>query len=163
VVLNGFSKAFSMTGWRLGFACGPQPLIAAMLKIHQYSMLCASTASQYAGIEALRDGFATNFVGVEAMKREYNRRRHVIVNGLQEAGLPCHLPGGAFYAFPSIKHLGISSQAFCQALLEEQKVAVVPGDAFGGCGEGHVRISYASSMENIREALARIQAFVQRF
>ena len=160
IVINGFSKAFSMTGWRLGYALGNRELIAAMRKIHQYSMLCAGTTSQYAGIEALKYGFETDFADVDAMVREYNRRRNIIVNGLREIGLECNMPGGAFYAYPSIKSTGLSSQEFCGQLLNSQKVAIVPGDAFGPSGEGYARISYAASIDKIVEALKRIKTFV---
>ncbi len=161
VVINGFSKAFAMTGWRLGYLLGPLPLIKQMLKIHQYTMLCASTMSQYAGIEALKSGIETGFAQVQKMVREYDHRRHTLLKGLQEIGLPCFTPEGAFYAFPQIKQLGMSSEDFCRRLLEEKKVAVVPGNAFGESGEGYVRISYASSMNNIRKALERMDAFVK--
>ena len=161
IVINGFSKAFSMTGWRLGYAMGPKEIIGAMLKIHQYTMLCAASISQFAGVEALKGGFEDGFASVEKMKREYDRRRRYIVKRLNDIGLPCFTPKGAFYAFPCIESTGMTSEEFCEKLLREHKVAVVPGDAFGASGEGYVRISYAASMENIKTALDRIEVFLQ--
>ena len=158
VVINGFSKAFSMTGWRLGFACGPAEIISAMLKIHQYILMCAPTVSQYAGIEALRAGMAS----VSRMRAEYDGRRRVMVNGFRAMGMDCFEPRGAFYVFPSIKKTGLSSEDFCARLLHEEKVAVVPGNAFGQCGEGFVRCSYAYSVESLREALRRIGNFLRK-
>ena len=160
IVLNGFSKAFAMTGWRLGYAAGHPSLIAAMLKIHQFTMLCASIMSQYAGVEALRQGFETNFLSVAKMREEYDRRRHYIVSELNRIGLSCHNPGGAFYAFPNIAASGQDSEAFCEGLLFSKKVAVVPGTAFGDAGEGHVRISYAASMANIKTAMVRMEEYL---
>ena len=157
VVVNGFSKAFSMTGWRLGFACGPKELIAPMVKIHQYAIMCAPTTSQYAAIEALRSCDED----VKVMREEYNRRRRLMVNGFNKIGLECREPKGAFYAFPSIKSTGLTSEEFCQKLLESQKVAVVPGNAFGESGEGYVRASYCYSVEHIKEALVRIERFLE--
>ncbi len=157
VVVNGFSKAFSMTGWRLGFACGPKELIAPMLKIHQYAIMCAPTTSQYAAIEALRSCDED----VQVMVEEYNRRRRLIVNGFNKIGLTCREPKGAFYAFPSIKSTGLTSEDFCQRLLESKKVAVVPGNAFGDSGEGFIRASYCYSVEHIKEALKRIEEFLK--
>lgn len=157
VVVNGFSKAFSMTGWRLGFACGPKELIAPMLKIHQYAIMCAPTTSQYAAIEALRNCDED----VEAMVKEYNMRRRLIVNGFNKIGLTCREPKGAFYAFPCIKSTGLSSEEFSERLLESKKVAVVPGNAFGDSGEGFVRASYCYSVEHIKEALIRIEEFLK--
>ena len=157
VVVNGFSKAFSMTGWRLGFACGPKELIAPMVKIHQYAIMCAPTTSQYAAIEALRSCDED----VKVMREEYNRRRRLMVNGFNKIGLECREPKGAFYAFPSIKSTGLTSEEFCQKLLESQKVAVVPGNAFGESGEGFVRASYCYSVEHIKEALVRIEKFLK--
>ncbi|MEE0896053.1 MAG: aminotransferase class I/II-fold pyridoxal phosphate-dependent enzyme [Acutalibacteraceae bacterium] len=157
VVVNGFSKAFSMTGWRLGFACGPKELIAPMVKIHQYAIMCAPTTSQYAAIEALRSCDED----VKVMREEYNRRRRLMVNGFNKIGLECREPKGAFYAFPSIKSTGLTSEEFCQKLLESQKVAVVPGNAFGESGEGFVRASYCYSVEHIKEALVRIERFLE--
>ena len=157
VVVNGFSKAFSMTGWRLGFACGPKELIAPMVKIHQYAIMCAPTTSQYAAIEAL----CSCDEDVKVMREEYNRRRRLMVNGFNKIGLECREPKGAFYAFPSIKSTGLTSEEFCQKLLESQKVAVVPGNAFGESGEGFVRASYCYSVEHIKEALVRIEKFLK--
>ncbi len=156
VYLNGFSKAFAMTGWRVGYACGPKEIIAAMTKIHQYTIMCVPITSQMAACEALETGRKS----VEEMKREYRRRREFIIDGLNRLGLRCSLPQGAFYAFPSIKSTGMSSIEFSRRLLEEQKVAVVPGTAFGQSGEGYIRISYASSLDNLKEALARIEIFL---
>ncbi len=158
ILLNGFSKSFAMTGWRLGFAAGPDEIISAMLKIHQYTMLCAPTMSQFAGLAALKDGFAF----VDEMVAEYDKRRRIIVKGLRELGLPCFEPRGAFYAFPSIAGTGMTSEEFCENLLFEEKVAVVPGNAFGPSGEGHIRCCYAASQSNIEEALERLQRFLRR-
>ncbi len=158
IYLNGFSKSFAMTGWRLGYACGPAKAIAAMTKIHQYTMLCASIVSQMAAQEALKNGDRS----VQDMKREYRRRREYIISRLNEIGLRCHKPEGAFYAFPSIKSSGLSSMEFANKLLKEEKVAVVPGTAFGASGEGCVRMSYAANLEKIKEALARMERFMQR-
>lgn len=158
ILINGFSKSFAMTGWRVGYAAAPPEIIAAMTKIHQYTIMCAPIMGQLAAVEALRNG--ANQVG--QMRDEYNGRRSLIVNGLRQIGLPCFEPGGAFYAFPSIKETGFSSQEFCARLLQEEKVAVVPGDAFGRCGEGYIRCSYASSVEQISEALSRMERFMQR-
>ncbi|MEW5921195.1 MAG: aminotransferase class I/II-fold pyridoxal phosphate-dependent enzyme [Bacillota bacterium] len=158
VLINGFSKSFAMTGWRIGYAAAPGEIIAAMTKIHQYTIMCAPIAGQMAAVEALKNGTGE----IEKMKAEYSRRRGLIVNGLRQIGLPCFEPRGAFYAFPSIKETGMSSREFCEKLLQEEKVAVVPGDAFGRCGEGYIRCSYASSVEQISEALERMGKFVQR-
>ena len=158
VYLNGFSKAYAMTGFRIGYACGPKDVIAAMTKIHQYTMLCAPITGQLAAIEALKNGFKE----VAVMKREYARRRRFIVEALNELGLDCHNPEGAFYVFPSIKSTRMSSLDFAQNLLKEQKVALVPGVAFGKSCEGHVRISYASSFENLKEAAERIKKYLKR-
>ncbi|MBP3448811.1 MAG: aminotransferase class I/II-fold pyridoxal phosphate-dependent enzyme [Clostridia bacterium] len=155
VVINGFSKAFAMTGWRLGFACAHPDVLAAMLKIHQYGIMSAPTFSQYAAIEALKNGRAD----IERMKEEYNIRRKFLVDALNEMGMTCFNPYGAFYVFPSIKQFGMTSEEFCQKLLEEQRLAVVPGTAFGDSGEGYVRISYAYSKESIAKALKRLEAF----
>jgi len=156
IVVNGFSKSFAMTGWRIGYMAGPAPLIAAMNKVHQYCIMSSPTTAQYAVIEACRNGDKE----VEEMRQEYNRRRRVIINGLKEAGLTCFEPTGAFYAFPSIEGLGLSCEKFCERFLMEKKVAIVPGSAFGKCGEDHVRISYAASLENIQEAMRRLKEFV---
>lgn len=158
IYLNGFSKGFAMTGWRIGYACGPKDLIAAMTKIHQYTMMCVPIMSQMAAIEALKNSEKS----VQEMKREYARRREYVISRLNEMGLSCHKPDGAFYAFPSIAATGLDSLEFSKRLLEKEKVAVVPGTAFGPSGEGYVRISYASSIDNLREAMARLERFVKR-
>ena len=163
ITLNGFSKAFAMTGWRMGYACAPKEILAQMLKIHQYTIMCAPTAGQYAAIEALKSGFENDFRDVKRMLGQYDRRRRLIVEGLRAAGLPTHEPLGAFYAFPCIRSTGLSSNEFCVKLLEEQRVACVPGDAFGVSGEGYVRCSYASSLENISEAIRRITIFMEKY
>lgn len=157
ILLNGFSKAYAMTGWRLGFAAGPDEIISAMLKIHQYTMLCAPTMSQFAGLAALKDGFTF----VDEMVTEYDKRRRIIVKGLRELGLRCFEPRGAFYVFPSIVGTGMTSEEFCENLLFEEKVALVPGNAFGPSGEGHVRCCYAASQNKIEEALERLQRFLR--
>jgi aminotransferase len=159
ILLNGFSKAFAMTGWRVGYACAPKEIIAAMTKIHQYSMMCVSTMGQMAAVEALRNGAES----VKEMVDDYNRRRLVIVKGLCNIGLSCFEPKGAFYAFPSIKCTGMSSEQFAEKLLAEEKVAVVPGSAFGACGEGYVRCCYATALEDIQEALKRMNRFVKKY
>lgn len=158
ILLNGFSKAFAMTGWRLGFAAGPAGIIDAMLKIHQYTMLCAPSISQYAALIALEEGFSF----VDEMVSEYDKRRRLIVNGLEDLGLPCFQPRGAFYVFPSIKGTGMSSEEFCESLLFEEKVAVVPGSAFGRSGEGFIRCCYAASQNEIEEGLERMKRFLHR-
>ena len=158
VYFNGFSKSYAMTGWRIGFACGPKEIIAAMTKIHQYTIMCVPITSQMAAAEALVSGKRS----VEQMKREYNRRRLLMTTELNSLGLECSSPQGAFYLFPSIKSTGLSSMDFSRKLLEEEKVAVVPGTAFGSCGEGYIRISYASSLENLKEALIRIKRFLEK-
>ena len=158
ILLNGFSKAYAMTGWRLGYACAPADLLEGMMRVHQYAMMCAPTPSQHAAVQALRHGE----LDVQRMVAEYDRRRRAIVQGLNDIGLPCHAPQGAFYVFPSIAATGLSSMAFCERLLFEEQVAVVPGSAFGASGEGYVRICYASAMENIERALERMQRFVRR-
>ncbi|MBN1869705.1 MAG: aminotransferase class I/II-fold pyridoxal phosphate-dependent enzyme [Candidatus Omnitrophica bacterium] len=157
IYLNGFSKAFAMTGFRIGYACGPQHIIAAMTKIHQYTMLCASINAQMAAGEALKNGFKS----VQAMKGEYKRRRRYMVGALNHIGLKCHMPEGAFYVFPSIQSTGESSIDFAQNLLKKQKVALVPGVAFGKSCDGYVRISYASSYESLKEAVARIAKYLR--
>ena len=159
VVVNGFSKAFAMTGWRLGYAIGPAPIIKLMTKIHQYGIMSAPTIAQFAAIEALKNCDDD----VEEMRREYNYRRRFIVDGFRAMGLSCFEPLGAFYVFPCIKSTGMTSEEFCQRLLEEEKVAVVPGNAFGESGEGFIRCSYAYSIENIQEALKRIEKFVKKY
>ncbi len=157
VVINGFSKAYAMTGWRLGFACGHPDIISAMTKVHQYAIMSAPTTSQYAAIEALKNGDDD----IEAMCEEYNRRRNLIVKGFIDMGLDCFEPEGAFYSFPCIKSTGLSSSDFCESLLYSKHVAVIPGTAFGACGEGFIRCSYAYSVDNINEALNRIEAFLK--
>jgi len=158
VYFDGFSKSYAMTGWRVGFACGPREIIGAMTKIHQYTIMCVSITSQMAAAEALVSGRKS----VEQMKREYNRRREFVVTELNSLGLKCQRPQGAFYVFPCIKSTGLSSMEFSRKLLEEQKVAVVPGTAFGSCAEGYIRISYASSMDNLKEALVRVKRFLDK-
>ncbi|MFC1592877.1 aminotransferase class I/II-fold pyridoxal phosphate-dependent enzyme [Candidatus Omnitrophota bacterium] len=159
ILLGGFSKAYAMTGWRIGYAAAPREIIAAMTKIHQYTMMCAPTMSQVAAIEALRAGESS----VLEMVEDYNRRRKVIVKGLNSIGLACFEPRGAFYAFPSVKVTAMSSEEFAEKLLTEEKVAVVPGSAFGQCGEGYVRCCYATSMTDIEEALSRMKRFVDKY
>ncbi len=158
LVISGFSKAFSMTGWRLGYACGPKDLIDAMKKIHQYVIMCAPTMAQWAAIEGLENGWPA----VRAMVKEYDKRRKVIVEGFRSMGLSCFEPQGAFYCFPRISDLGLSSDDFATQLLEAEKVAVVPGSAFGASGEGFIRCSYAYSIEDIEEALRRSERFVEK-
>ena len=160
ITLNGFSKAFAMTGWRVGYACGPRELIAPMFKIHQFTMLCASMQGQVAADRALGRAFETGFEDVRTMVRSYDRRRRLMVENLNDMGLECFEPKGAFYVFPSISRTGLTSDEFCTRLLLEHKVACVPGTAFGASGEGHIRCSYATSLENLTEALKRIRAFV---
>lgn len=161
VVLNGFSKAFSMTGWRLGYAAAPKPIIAAMTKINQLTMLSAPTPAQYAGIAALRQGFETDWRDMKAMMNEYDRRRRVIIDGFNELGMTCNEPEGAFYVFPSIKVSGLTSEEFCDRLLAEQDVCMVPGTAFGPSGEGYVRCCYATDINDIKEALRRTKVFLE--
>jgi aminotransferase len=158
ILLGGFSKAYAMTGWRIGYAAAPKEVVAAMTKIHQYTMMCAPTMAQVAALEALKSGENSAIEMVE----DYNRRRLVIVQGLNDIGLPCFEPKGAFYAFPSVKRTGLSSEDFAEKLLTEEKVAVVPGTAFGRCGEGYIRCCYATSLADIEEALARMKRFVTR-
>lgn len=157
VYLNGFSKSHAMTGWRLGYVCGPDFLVSTMLKIHQYTALCAPTMAQFAAVEALGNGDRD----VQRMITEYTRRRNFIVSRFNECGLPCRMPDGAFYVFPDIRPSGLSSREFALNLLDRKSVAVVPGTAFGSAGEGFIRCSYATSMENIREALIRIEEFMR--
>ena len=158
VVVNGFSKAYAMTGWRLGYACGPEAIMAQMTKIHQYAIMCAPTTSQYAAVEALRNGEDD----VHMMRDSYNERRRFVLHMLEEMGIPCFEPMGAFYVFPCIKEFGLSSEEFANRLLAEEKVAIVPGTAFGDSGEGFLRISYAYSIDNLRKALTRLARFVER-
>ena len=157
ITLNGFSKAYAMTGWRIGYACAPEAILSALVKIHAYTMLCAPIMGQKAALEALKSGEGA----VQEMVAQYDQRRRFIVDGLNKAGLPCHLPQGAFYAFPSIAPTGLSSEEFAERLLFEEHVAVVPGGAFGQGGEGHIRCSYATSLEKIEVALERIGRFVR--
>lgn len=158
IVVNGFSKAYAMTGWRLGYACGPDWIISQMIKIHQFAIMCAPTTSQYAAVEALRNGDED----VRMMRESYNERRRFVMYSLKKMGLPCFEPKGAFYAFPCIKEFGMTSDEFATRLLQEEKVAIVPGTAFGDCGEGFLRLSYAYSIENLKKALARLERFVTR-
>ena len=158
VLINGFSKSYAMTGWRLGYACAPENILSQMLKIHQFAIMCAPTTSQYAAVEALRNGDGD----VAEMKEAYDQRRRFLVKSLRDMGFDCYEPQGAFYVFPSIKKFGMTSEEFALRLLEEEKVAVVPGDAFGACGEGYLRISYAYSLEDLKHALERIERFVKR-
>lgn len=158
ITMNGFSKAYAMTGWRLGYACGPQEIIHQMTKIHQFAIMCAPTNSQYAAVEALRNGDAD----VLEMRNAYNGRRRYPMHAFKEMGLPCFEPFGAFYVFPCIKEFGMTSEEFAEKLLAEERVAVVPGSAFGACGEGYLRISYAYSLEDLKIALERLGRFVKR-
>ena len=158
ILINGFSKAYAMTGWRLGYACGPREIIGQMTKIHQYAIMCAPTNSQYAAVDALRNGDAD----VAMMRESYDQRRRFLMNAFREMGLSCFEPYGAFYTFPCIKEFGMTSDEFATRFLEEEKVAVVPGTAFGACGEGFLRISYAYSLEQLKEALGRLSHFVAR-
>ncbi|MBO7387256.1 MAG: aminotransferase class I/II-fold pyridoxal phosphate-dependent enzyme [Lachnospiraceae bacterium] len=158
ILINGFSKAYAMTGWRLGYACGPADIIAQMTKIHQFAIMCAPTTSQYAAIEALKNGDGD----VEEMKTAYNQRRRFLMNAFREMGLECFEPFGAFYVFPCIKEFGMTSEEFATRFLEEEKVAAVPGTAFGNSGEGFLRISYAYSIDNLREAIGRLDRFVKK-
>ena len=161
ITINGFSKAFAMTGWRVGYIAAPRELLAPMFKIHQYTMLCASIQGQVAADRALGRAFETGFEDVRTMVRSYDRRRRLMVSSLNEMGLPCFEPRGAFYVFPSVAPTGLSSEEFCTRLLESQHVACVPGTAFGVSGEGHIRCSYATSLDHLGKALERIRAFVR--
>lgn len=158
ILINGFSKAYAMTGWRLGYACGPKKIIEQMTKIHQFAIMCAPTTSQYAAVEALRNGDED----VEQMRQSYNQRRRFLMHSFREMGLDCFEPYGAFYVFPCIKEFGMTSDEFATRFLEEEKVAAVPGTAFGASGEGFLRISYASSLENLKTAMERMNAFITR-
>ena len=158
IVINGFSKSYAMTGWRLGYACGPAAILEQMLKIHQFAIMCAPTTSQYAAVEALRKGDDD----VQQMRTAYDQRRHFVLRAFEGMGLQCFEPFGAFYAFPCIQEFGLSSDEFATRFLQEEKVAVVPGTAFGDCGEGFLRISYAYSIEDLKEALGRLQRFVEK-
>lgn len=157
LVINGFSKSYSMTGWRLGYACGPEALLSQMTKIHQFCIMCAPTTSQYAAVEALKNGDND----VIMMRESYDERRRYVLHRLKEMGLPCFTPKGAFYVFPDIRKFGMSSDDFCLKLLENEKVVVVPGNAFGESGEGFIRISYAYSIEDLKKALARVESFIK--
>ena len=159
IIINGFSKSFAMTGWRLGYALGNHEIIEQMVKIHQFAVMCAPTISQYAAIEAMEQGDGD----IEAMRESYDQRRKFLYHELQRLGLPCFEPQGAFYMFPNIREFGLSSGEFALKLLKEEKVAVVPGDSFGECGEGFVRISYAASLQNLKEAVNRIFRFLSRY
>lgn len=158
ILINGFSKAYAMTGWRLGYACAPEEIIKQMTKIHQYAIMCAPTISQYAAVEALRHGDED----VEKMKTAYNQRRRFLINAFKEMNLQCFEPYGAFYVFPCIKEFGMTSEEFATKFLEEEKVAAVPGTAFGQSGEGFLRISYAYSLENLKEAISRLEKFINK-
>ena len=158
ILINGFSKAFAMTGWRLGYCCGPEEILSVMTKIHQFAIMCAPTNSQYAAAVALRDCYGE----VEKMREAYNQRRRFLLHSFEKMGLPCFEPFGAFYVFPCIKEFGMTSEEFATRLLEEQRVAVVPGDAFGQSGEGFIRISYAYSLDALKEAVGRLERFVTK-
>jgi len=158
ILINGFSKAYAMTGWRLGYACGPEAIIKQMTKIHQFAIMCAPTTSQYAAVEALKNGDAD----VEMMRESYNQRRRFLINAFKEMGLECFEPFGAFYIFPCIKEFGMTSDEFATRFLEEEKVAVVPGTAFGDCGEGFLRISYAYSLEKLKLAIGKLEHFINK-
>lgn len=158
ILINGFSKAFAMTGWRLGYACGPKAIIEQMIKIHQFAIMCAPTTSQYAAVEALRNGDND----VQEMRTAYNQRRRFLMNAFREMKLECFEPFGAFYVFPCIKEFGMTSEEFASRFLEEEKVAVVPGTAFGDCGEGYLRISYAYSLDNLKIAIGKLAHFVEK-
>ena len=157
ILVNGFSKAYAMTGWRLGYAAGPAPIIRQMIKLHQSAIMCSPTTSQYAAVEALKNCDEA----IEAMRSEYDMRRRLVVDGFNRIGLSCFEPEGAFYVFPSIRSTGMTSNEFCMKLLEKERVAVVPGDALGASGEGHVRVSYSYSIKHLLEALKRIERFVK--
>ncbi|MCF0119994.1 MAG: aminotransferase class I/II-fold pyridoxal phosphate-dependent enzyme, partial [Oscillospiraceae bacterium] len=158
IVVNGFSKSYAMTGWRMGYCCGPKEIIKQMLKIHQYAIMSAPTTSQYAAIEAVTEGDGD----IENMRGDYDFRRRYMLDGLRQLGLECFEPKGAFYMFPSIKTTGMTSDEFCEKFLIEEKVAVIPGTAFGSGGEGFVRMCYCSSISNITEALNRLERFIGR-
>lgn len=158
IVINGFSKAYAMTGWRLGYACGPKEIIEQMTKIHQFAIMCAPTTSQYAAVEALKNGDEE----VAKMREAYNQRRRYLIHAFREMGLECFEPFGAFYIFPCIKEFGMTSDEFATRFLEEEEVAVVPGTAFGDCGEGFLRISYAYSLENLKVAIGRLERFIEK-
>lgn len=161
LTINGFSKSFAMTGWRVGYICGPGELISVMNKIHQYGILCAPRQGQAAALEALRSGRENGYEDVRQMRESYNRRRRLMVDGLRKMGLHCFEPRGAFYVFPSIHSTGLSSETFCERLLQEKRVACVPGTAFGPCGEGYIRCSYATAVDKLNVALERMADFIQ--
>ena len=161
VLINGFSKAFAMTGWRLGYACGPADILYEMNKIHQYAIMCAPRQAQVAGLQALKKNRETGYEDVENMRRSYDRRRRVMLDAFRKMGLACFEPKGAFYCFPSVKNTGLTSEEFCTRLLREYKVVCVPGDAFGQSGAGHIRCCYATDMNRMLEAFARMEKFIQ--
>ena len=158
ILINGFSKAYAMTGWRLGYACGPEAIIKQMTKIHQFAIMCAPTTSQYAAVEALKNGDED----VKMMRQAYNQRRRFLLNAFKEMNLECFEPFGAFYVFPCIKEFGMTSEEFATRFLEEERVAAVPGNAFGESGEGYLRISYAYSLDNLKIAMERFKRFVDK-
>ena len=158
IIINGFSKAYAMTGWRLGYALAPENICSQMTKIHQFAIMCAPTTSQYAAVSAIREGDKD----IARMRESYNQRRRYLLSEFEEMGLPCFEALGAFYVFPCISSLGMTSDDFATALLKEEKLAVVPGTAFGDCGEGFIRISYAYSLDQLREAIGRIRSFIER-
>jgi aminotransferase len=162
VYVSGFSKAFAMTGWRMGYVCAPPEIDEAMFKIHQYAIMCAPITSQYAAIEALKDGLLDNFGAVEEMRDSYDKRRKFVLHSLKEIGLSCFEPQGAFYAFPSVKSTGLNGEEFANGLLKTEKVAVVPGSAFGSFGDSNVRLSYATSMNALSEAFDRMAKFLAK-
>ena len=157
-LINGFSKAYAMTGWRLGYACGPRKIIEQMTKLHQYAIMCAPTTSQYAAVDALRNGDED----IARMKKAYDERRRYLLREFRVLGMDCFEPYGAFYMFPCIKRFGMTSDEFANRLLQEEKLALVPGTAFGDCGEGYLRVSYAYSLEDLQKAIERIKRFVAR-
>ena len=161
VLINGFSKAFAMTGWRLGYACAPGAILSQMNKIHQYAIMCAPRQAQVAGEQALKKNRENGFEDVEMMRRSYDRRRRVMLDAFRKMGLTCFEPRGAFYCFPSIRETGLTSEEFCTRLLKEKKVVCVPGDAFGLSGQGHIRCCYATDMQKMLEAFSRMDAFLQ--
>ncbi len=162
LTINGFSKAFAMTGWRVGYVCGPAEIISVINKIHQYAILCAPRQGQVAALEALREGRANGYEDVIRMRESYDRRRRLMVDGFRQMGLTCFEPLGAFYVFPSIEKTGLSSEEFCERLLAEERVACVPGTAFGACGEGHIRCSYATAVDKLNQALDKMARFMSR-
>ena len=161
ILINGFSKAFAMTGWRLDFACAPREILYEMNKIHQYAIMCAPRQGQVAAAQALKKGRENGYEDVETMRRSYDRRRRVMVDALRKMGLSCFEPRGAFYCFPSIRHTGLTSEEFCTRLLKEEKVVCVPGDAFGKSGQGHIRCCYATDLQRMLDAFARMERFLQ--